>query len=181
MNSLSIFRTAAVALSLAAAAQAESFNHVGLGLKTGESTGLLGLQLSANITKDVQLNAGWGTSALTIDQTDKMQVRSIFAAAKYYYGGWYASTGYTRKEVSVETEVDGRTYSDSKAEHGIPLHIGYEFGGRTGFYTTVSAGFLTILGGGGEKLIAGTPQTNVGTTTTESGLSLGLGIGYYLF
>lgn len=165
----------------AATAQAGAFNHVGLGLKVGESTGLLGLQLSANVTKDIQLNAGWGTTLLTMDETDNFELRSYFAAAKYYYGGWYASTGYARKVASVETTVDNRTYKSAATEHGIPMHLGYEFGGRTGFYTTLSVGYLAILSGGGDKLTAGTPQTNVGTTTTESGLSLGLGIGYYLF
>lgn len=190
MNLTSIVRNAALGLALALAhgmtaapALAADFNHAGIGLKIGENTGLLGLQLSANLTPDLQINAGWGTTALAIttDESNDFTFRSLFAAAKYYYGGWYASTGYVRKAVTVETTVDGQAYSASRAEHGIPLHAGYEFGGRTGFYTTVSAGYLAVLGGGDKEVRAGTATQFAETNSAASGVSIGLGLGYYLF
>lgn len=183
-----IVRNASLGLALAlgitaTAARADTFNHAGLGLKIGENTGLFGFQASANLTRDLQVNAGWGTTSvgITLGESNDFTFRSIFAAAKYYYGGWYASTGYTRKSVTVETTVDGKEYSSSRAEHGIPLHVGYEFGGRTGFYTTLSAGYLTILGGGDKEVRAGTATQFAETNSSASGVSIGLGLGYYLF
>jgi hypothetical protein len=144
---------------------------------------LLGLQLSANLTPDIQVNAGWGTTAVAItgDGSNDFSFHSLYAAAKYYYGGWYASSGYVRKTVEVSVTSEGKEYSASRTEHGIPLHLGYEFGGRTGFYTTLSAGYLTILGKGGETVRAAGGLEAAETTSAISGLSIGLGIGYYLF
>ena len=153
-------------------------NHLGLGIKAGESSGLAGLQASYNVTRDIQVNGGYGTMGMSM-LGDNFRSESYFVAAKYYLGGWYASTGYTRKITSIELTAEGKEYSDSRSENGIPLHIGYEFGGRNGFYTTLSVGYLNVLGGGGKSFSVGTPQNNAGSTSAQSGPSLGLGLGFY--
>lgn len=165
-------------IALATASHAGSINRIGLGIKAGESTGLAGMQVSYNVTRDVQINGGYGALGMTMNDDD-YKSQSYFVAAKYYLGGWYASTGYTRKTASLELTADGKKYSNSVTENGIPLHLGYEFGGRSGFYTTLSAGYLHILGDGGRKFSAGTPQNNAGGFSAESGVSLGLGLGFY--
>lgn len=185
MNAFSSYRNSILGLAFgwaAAAAQDGNLNHVGLGLKVGESAGLVGMQLSANLSRDLQINAGWGLTVSSVSiMGSAIEESSRFAAARYYHGGWYASTGYTRKTVSVSATLDGKVYSDTRAEHGIPVHLGYEFGGRTGFYSSLSFGYLNILGGGGETILVGTDQDNTGTKSAASGVSIGLGLGYYLF
>ncbi len=162
----------------------ESFSRFGVGIKTGESAGGFGSQVSYNFSRHAQVSLGaggvspfsWSTSSFNL-RTD-----SYFAIGRYYFDHLYLSTGYSLKVTRVEMEHQGVFYNASRAVHGIPFSVGYEFGDRTGFFFAASAGGLWVPAGGGKtvKVDAG-DGTSSSMNAADSGPSLGLSLGYYLW
>lgn len=166
----------------AALAQERDFNRFGLSLKSGEAAGPMGIQLSMNFNKHFQACIGGGGTAELLVWEDRSRTDSYFAMGKAYLKHLYFETGYSLKVTKAENVVAEQARTARRAEHGIPLYVGYEFGHRRGFYFSTAAGFLYVIGGGGHVV---TPQIGAkpgeAATSAESGPSFGMSVGYYLW
>lgn len=178
---------AALLLSPARAQEERGFGRLGFGIKTGECAGPFGSQVSYNFSPHMQASAGVGgirTDILLIDFSGT-RVDSYFLLARYYFKHVYLSTGYSAKVVSTQ-DIDSSwaVHKQRMVAHGIPLHLGYEFGNRNGFFTAVSIGYIWVPVGGGRSLRKKEPSVTDGFIDVmggDSGASAGVSIGYYLF
>ncbi len=159
--------------------------RLGLSLKSGEAAGIIGSQLAFNIDESLQIDIGTGIQydGNTLSQLQRDLTTSRFVLAKYYHRHMYIAAGYAYKSTSSDLVLDsGTTFSASRGEHGIPVFLGYESGSRSGFHVFASIGYFLVPGGGGRVFKVGPPTTDSKDQerkTTTSGMSLGLGIGYY--
>lgn len=169
------------------AQEERTFGRFGFGIKTGECVGPFGSQVTFNFSPHVQAAAGVGgiqTDILLID-LNMTRVDSYFLLAKYYFKHAYLSTGYSAKVISSQ-ELDSNwvAHKSRLITNGIPLHLGYEFGNRSGFFTAVSIGYIWVPVGGGRYLRKKDPSATDGFIKImggDSGASAGVSIGYYLF
>jgi hypothetical protein len=162
------------------------FGRFGLAVKTGEAAGPMGIQLAWNPSPRFQLCAGGGGVADLLVYVNRSRTDSYFVMAKAYRKHLYIQTGYslkvTKTEYLDESGGEPRILRDSRAEHGIPMHVGYEFGHRRGFYFSTSAGYIFVPGGGGKTVgpeVEGEPGAS--SRSARSGPSLGMSVGYYLW
>lgn len=182
-----LFLLATFLLSTAGAQEERTFGRLGFGIKTGECVGPFGSQVSYNLGSHLQVAAGVGgirTDIILIDFSGT-RVDSYFLLAKYYFRHAYLSSGYSAKVISTQ-ELDSNwvVHKDRLVTNGIPLHLGYEFGNRSGFFTAVSIGYIWVPVGGGRYLRKKNLSVTDGFTKVmggDSGASAGVSIGYYLF
>lgn len=177
----------ALAFSLVAAcASAQEYGRFGLAVKSGEAAGPMGIQLAWNLSPRLQACVGGGGVADLLIYVNRSRTDSYFLMGKVYLKHLYAQTGYSLKVTKSEyldpERKDRGVLKASRAEHGIPLHIGYEFGHRRGFYFSTSAGILFVPDGGGRQVgpfVDGIPKVNA--ISAQTGPSFGMSVGYYLW
>lgn len=158
------------------------YGRFGLAVKSGAAAGPMGIQLAYNFSRHLQLCAGGGGTSEYLSLLDRSRTDSYFIMGKYYFDHLYFESGYARKTTkaeSIQGEVADRTY---RTEQAIPLHIGYEFGHRMGFYFSTTAGYFHVIGDGGVTV---SPRTDsdpeLSARSAESGFTAGLSVGYYLW
>ena len=159
------------------------FGRFGLALKAGEAAGAMGIQVTWNFTHHAQICGGVGGVA-DLDpflSGNRGRTDSYFLLAKGYWDHVYVATGYSLKKSRIEKVVTGSLYTANRSEQGIPFHIGYEFGHRSGFFYATSVGYHYVIGGGNRDVAAGTAIGTSTSRTAKSGPSLGMSIGYYLW
>lgn len=170
-----------LALISPARAQAE-YGRFGLALKTGAAAGPMGIQLSWNFSPHLQICAGGGGTSELLAVLDRSRTDSYFLMGKYYLKHVFFETGYSRKTTKAENVESEQVRKTFRTEQGIPLHIGYEFGHRRGFFFATSAGYYHVIGGGG---VVVSPRIDaspgVSARSAESGPTAGASVGYYLF
>lgn len=174
-------------LSATRAQEGPAFGRFGFGIKAGECAGYLGTQFSFNYSTRVQVAAGVGglqSGTIMID-FNRPRLESYFLLAKYYYRHVYVASGYNAIVSSTHGFDSSWVHYDSRhTAHGIPLHMGYEFGDRQGFFTAVSVGFIWVPVGGGKPLRK-EYASRFGDYTRSRGAdsqpTAGVSIGYYLF
>jgi len=173
---------AALLLGAASAASAQEFGRFGLALKSGEGAGPMGIQLAWNFSPHLQACIGGGGTAELLVWEDRSRTDSYFVMGKYYLKHLYFESGYSLKVTKAENVLGEEARTARRAEHGIPVYLGYEFGNRRGFYFSTAAGFLYVVGGGGRTV---TPQIGtsegIAATSAQSGPSFGMSVGYYLW
>lgn len=156
-----------------------SIGPIGLGLKTGESAGGFGAHIAYNFSPRWQASAGVGGASIPyVVEYGDVRTDSYFLIGKYYLRHLYFAAGYSHKRTRVE-HLEGTLYRNAASVHGIPLHLGYEFGKREGFFFSTSIGFLYIPVGGGRRILSGPSLLYNHTTTARSGPSVGVSLGYY--
>jgi hypothetical protein len=175
--------TAPVAEATPPVAESREYGRFGLSLKSGEAAGAMGIQFAWNFNCHVQVCAGAGGVA-DLDPFltgDRGRTDSYFLLGKAYWDHAYLATGYSLKVSRFEKTLSGEVLTASRAENGIPLHVGYEFGHRSGFYFSTSIGYLYVLGGGQRDVAQGTAAEPSKSRTAKSGPSAGVAVGYYLW
>lgn len=181
--------TVILLLAAAACARGQEFGRFGLALKSGAAAGPMGIQLAWNLSPHYQLCAGGGgtsdilylfnrgRTASSFKRTD-----SYFFLGKYYLEHVFFETGYALKVTQSETLEAERVHRSSLIRHAIPMHVGYEFGHRRGFYFASSVGYFYVVG---EKGVEVQPDLDVGSLTGAvsggSGPTVGISVGYYLY
>ncbi|GEM_PF-2704444 len=161
----------------------------GLSLKAGEGAGLLGIAVMYNLHPELQLQggAGWSVPPPTGLQLPTQFDRSTtdysgFALVRKYEGPYFFDTGLNLKISTVAVTDVNTAASSSGWAVGIPVHFGMEVGPRQSVFGTISVGYLLMLTEGGELLTARTPSgAYAHGHTVDSGLSLGLALGMYVF
>lgn len=168
--------------ALLLAPRAQEFGRFGLSLKSGEGAGAMGIQLAWNYDRHFQLCAGGGGTAEILAWEDHSRTDSYFIMGKTYLDHLYFESGYALKVTKAENVLGDKVRRVSRAEHGIPFYLGYEFGHRRGFYFSTAAGWLWVAGGGG-KVVSPDIDAKKGSSATsaESGPSFGMSVGYYLW
>jgi predicted porin len=166
----------------ASAVHAQEYGRFGLGLKTGAAAGPMGIQLAWNYNRHLQLCAGGGGTSELLAVLDRSRTDSYFLMGKYYLDHLYFETGYARKTTKAEQVQSEKARMTFRTEHAIPMHIGYEFGHRRGFYFSTTAGYFYVIGEGG-VLVSPRIDAEPGKTakSAESGFTAGLSVGYYLW
>jgi hypothetical protein len=170
------------ALLLSAVPPASASGDLGLSLKTGEGGGGIGAQLAYNFTPHWQAALGVGGAGipyLIILDMDNTRTDSYSLLGKYYWKHVYLSTGYSLKRTRVYKKESGIVHRASAASHGIPLHLGYEFGNRKGFYFSASAGLFYVFRNGGAKVMGPGEEAWSDARTVDTGAGLGFTLGYY--
>jgi hypothetical protein len=152
-----------------------------------QAAGPMGVQLSWNITRHLQFCAGGGGTSDLLAALDRSRTDSYFLMGKYYLDHVFLETGYALKSTkaeNVEVEMAGaeRAVSVSRTEQAIPIHLGYEFGHRRGFYFATSVGYFYVIGGG-DVVVSTRTAADPGksATSAKSGPTVGLSVGYYLW
>lgn len=163
--------------------KARDFGRFGLALKSGEAAGILGIQLAWNFSWQAQLCLGTGgvTDLNFYLLGDRGRTDSYYLLGKVFWDHVYLATGYSLKISKVERTFGLVVHTASKSEQGIPLHLGYEFGHRSGFFFATSVGYLFIFGGGNRDVAAGTAIGPTKSRTAKSDPSLGMSVGYYMW
>jgi hypothetical protein len=162
--------------------QAQEYGRFGLGLKTGAAAGPMGVQLAWNFSPHIQAACGGGGTSDLLAALDRSRTDSYFLLGKYYLQHVFFESGYAVKTTKAENVQSEKVRSVSRTEQAIPLHVGYEFGHRRGFYFATSVGYFFVIGGGGVVVsprIDASPGKSA--TSAESGLTAGLAVGYYLW
>lgn len=170
-------------LAAAPSPRAQSdFGRVGLALKSGAAAGPMGIQLSWNFSPHLQASIGGGGTSELLAVLDRSRTDSYFLLGKYYLKHLYLETGYSLKTTKAENVVSEQVRMASRTEQGIPIHLGYEFGHRRGFFFATAMGYHYVIGGGG-VVVSPRIDANPGksATSAESGLTAGVSVGYYLF
>jgi hypothetical protein len=181
---LAILLLAAAPFSAAYASAGDDrpFGRFGLALKTGAAAGPMGVQLAWNINRHIQLCAGGGGTADYLSLLDRSRTDSYFAMGKYYLDHLYFETGYARKTTKAEFINGDDAQSTYRTEQAVPVHVGYEFGHRQGFYFSTSAGYFYVIGDGG---VIVSPRNDADGSSSarsaKSGFTAGLSVGYYLW
>lgn len=153
---------------------------MGLALKAGEGGGAIGTQVAWNLSPHWQAALGVGGAGVPyIIDVGSERTDSYYLLGKYYLKHVYFAAGYSLKHSRVYATVDGIVYRESAASHGIPLHLGYEFGNRQGFFFAASAGYLYVFRNGGERVMGPGEESWSNARTEDSGPSLGFTLGYY--
>jgi Caspase domain len=156
----------------------------GLSYKVGESAGLLGISLLHNIQPELQLQfgAGFPSSMLELPIDSQSVNNTAFLLIRKYQGVYFFDTGLNIRTASLEISDASGTVSKTKWDLGIPVHFGIEIGPRRSVFGTLSIGYLWMVTGGGHPVYLRTPAGKSSLAhTTESGLSLGIAMGMYLF
>jgi hypothetical protein len=158
------------------------FGSVGLALKSGAAAGPMGIQLSWNFSPHLQASIGGGGTSELLAVLDRSRTDSYFLLAKYYLKHLYLETGYSLKTTKAENVESEKVRMASRTEQGIPVHVGYEFGHRRGFFFATAVGYHHVIGGGG-VVVSPRIDANPGksATSAESGFTAGASVGYYLF
>ena len=154
----------------------------GLSLKSGEAGGAFGIQVAWNFNRHLQFCSGTGgiSDWNTYLFSDRTRTDSYYLMGKMYLDHLYFATGYSLKVSRVELSDPISVSTYSRSEHGIPIHVGYEFGHRNGFFFSTSVGYLALFGGGNRNVVTGSKAFTSNVRTSESGPSLGMAVGYYL-
>ncbi|HKP96928.1 MAG TPA: hypothetical protein VJ385_14340 [Fibrobacteria bacterium] len=187
-------RTALLALLLSAAgspARAQDYyGRMGVALKSGAAAGPMGIQLAWNFSPHWQICAGGGgtSDVLTLLDRDRpgnsfSRTDSYFTMGKYYLDHVFFETGYALKVAKSESVQSERARVASRVQHAVPMHIGYEFGHRRGFYFASSVGYFLGVGGrsGGLGFPGADMASLTGYASADSGPTVGLSVGYYLY
>jgi hypothetical protein len=177
-----ILRRAALLLGAAflASAPAREIGHLGLAVKSGESSGGFGAQAAYNFDPHWQALMGVGGASIPyILEYGNARTDSYFLMGKYYFRHLFLASGYSHKRSRVDRAIDGEVYSDAASAHGVPLHFGYEFGKRRGFFFSTSVGLLYVFRGADREVSAGVDSTWTRIRTAATGPSVGLTLGYY--
>ncbi len=159
----------------------------GLSLKIGESAGLLGLAMLYNLGPELQFNGGGGFSTSDSYQDSSIQTGTeiggnFFGLIRQYDGPYFVDAGLNLKTNYLSVSDSSGSGSDYGWEMGIPVHVGIELGPRQSFFASLSLGYLWVFTGGGDVVKARTPAGKIGyERTVESGMSLGIAVGMYLF
>lgn len=166
----------------AAGGEEREYGRFGLAVKTGAAAGPMGIQLAYNFSRRLQLCAGGGGTSEFLSLLDRSRTDSYFIMGKYYFKHVFFESGYARKTTraeSIEGENAERRYI---TEQAIPLHVGYEFGHRLGFYFSTTAGYFHVIGDGGVLVSPrSNPDPKLSVRSAESGFTAGLSVGYYLW
>lgn len=170
-----------LALAFAAAAPAQEFGRYGLSLKMGECAGAFGIHAAYNIDRHYQVAAGVGGTGLPLflAQFGDARTDSYFLLGRAYLKHLYFSTGYSVKRSRVTMGIDGTVFEETATAHGIPFHLGYEFGRRRGFFFSTSVGFLYVFKNAGKTVKIEQPRGTATTQTAQSSPSVGMSLGYY--
>lgn len=165
----------------ATAARAQDFGRYGLSLKMGECAGAFGIHAAYNLDRHWQLAAGVGGTGLPLflAQFGDARTDSYFVLGRAYLKHLYFSTGYSVKRSRVTMGIDGAVFEESATAHGIPFHLGYEFGRRRGFFFSTSVGFLYVFKNAGKTVKIEQPRGTAITETAQSSPSVGMSLGYY--
>jgi hypothetical protein len=151
----------------------------------GEGTGGIGLALIHNLRPELQAQVGGsylggydGSFAWARD----FRIGSYYGLLRKYEGVYFIDGGLNLKSTEISLKENGKTYSETGWEAGIPVHLGIELGPRRSVFATLSLGYLWVFTGGGDVLEVRTPSgVPRHTRTDDSGLSFGLALGMYLF
>lgn len=177
-----ILRRAALLLGAAflACAPAREIGPLGLAIKTGEASGGFGAQAAYNFDPHWQVLIGVGGASIPyLLEFGNARTDSRFLMGKYYFHHIFLASGYSHKRSRVDRAIQGRVYRNAASAHGVPLHVGYEFGRRRGFFFSTSVGLLYVFRGADRELRAGTDSTWSHIRTAATGPSVGLTLGYY--
>jgi hypothetical protein len=180
---------AAVLLLAAASGRAQEYGRFGLALKSGAAAGPMGIQLALNLSPHYQLCAGGGCTSDILYLFDRgrtgtsfKRTDSYFFMGKYYLEHVFFEMGYGLKVTKSENIQSDQVRRSSLIRHAIPMHVGYEFGHRRGFYFASSIGYFYVVG---EKGVEVQPDLDVGSLTgavsAGSGPTVGISVGYYLY
>jgi hypothetical protein len=173
----------------AAALEEPDFGRIGLALKSGAAAGAMGIQIAWNFTPHLQLCAGGGGTSDFFSLFDRnrtgnsfSRTDSYFMMGKVYLDHVFFESGYALKVVQAETIVSERVRRAFRFQSAIPMHVGYEFGHRRGFYFATSAGYFLGVGGrAGFSLPGADIRQLTGYASADSGPTVGLSVGYYLY
>jgi hypothetical protein len=173
-------RLAVALIAAACSAWAQEYGRFGLAIKSGAAAGPMGIQLAWNLSRSVQLCAGGGGTSDPFAIHDRHRTDSYFMMGKYYLDHIFFETGYAVKVIRSEAIQAEKVDQHSRMQPAIPMHVGYEFGHRRGFYFATSVGYFYAIGGG-----YALPSFDVSTLTSvekaDSGPTVGLTVGYYLW
>ncbi|MEO7776597.1 MAG: hypothetical protein ABIY63_03640 [Fibrobacteria bacterium] len=162
--------------------RAQEYGRFGLGLKTGAAAGPMGVQIAWNFSPHFQVSGGGGGTSDLLAVLDRSRTDSYFLLGKYYLQHVFFEGGYALKTTKAENVQSEKVRSVSRTEQAIPMHVGYEFGHRRGFYFATSIGYFLVIGGGG---VVVSPRIDASAgksaTSAESGPTAGLSVGYYLW
>jgi hypothetical protein len=157
-----------------------SHGDLGLSLKAGESGGGFGTQLSYNFDAHWQAAVGVGGAGIPyLIEFGSTRTDSYYLMGKYYLRHLYFATGYCLKRTRVVVSSGGEIHTGAASAHGIPLHLGYEFGNRKGFYFAASAGLLYVFRNGDRKVMGPEQAAWSDARTAATGPSVGFTLGYY--
>jgi hypothetical protein len=173
--------TLAALLVATAGAQEREYGRFGLAIKSGAAAGPMGIQLAYNFSRHLQICIGGGGTTDLLSIIDRSRTDSYFAMGKYFFDHVFFETGYARKTTKAEYLQGESAESTYRTEQAIPLHIGYEFGHRLGFYFAATAGYFYVLGKGGVEVSPRGAADPGKTKSAESGPTVGLSVGYYLW
>lgn len=180
-----MFRRAALASLLVLAGGLRSprsagIGDLGLSLKAGESGGGFGTQLAYNLNPSWQAALGVGGASIPyFIEFGNTRTDSYYLMGKYYLHHLYFATGYSLKHTRVVVASGGDVHRGSASAHGIPLHIGYEFGSRSGFFFATSIGMLYVFRNGEEQVLKDGEEAWSDARTVATGPSVGFTLGYY--
>lgn len=159
---------------------AREVGRLGLAVKSGEGSGGFGAQAAYNFDSHWQALVGVGGASIPyILEYGNARTDSYFLMGKYFFRHLYLATGYSHKRSRADRAILGRVYRDAASAHGLPLHVGYEFGHRRGFFFSTSVGLLYVFRGADREVRAGTDTTWTTIRTAATGPSVGLTLGYY--
>lgn len=165
---------------LSALTSASASGNIGLSLKSGEGGGSIGAQLAYNFNSHWQAAFGVGGAGIPyFVELGKVRTDSYSLIGKYYLKHVYLSTGYSLKHTRVREYAADTFHRASAFSHGIPLHLGYEFGNRKGFFFSASAGLLYVFRNGGERVMGPEKEAWSDARTVDTGAGLGFTLGYY--
>ena len=162
--------------------QEREYGRFGLAVKSGAAAGPMGIQLAWNLSRHFQLCAGGGGTTELLSILDRSRTDSYFVLGKYYLDHLFFESGFARKTTKAELIQGEEAHLAYRTEQAIPFQIGYEFGHRMGFYFSTTAGYFYVLGGGGKRAIpSNDPKPESAPRSAESGPTIGLSVGYYLW
>jgi hypothetical protein len=169
--------------------EAPDFGRIGVALKSGAAAGAMGIQLAWNFSPHIQLCAGGGGTSDFFSLFDRnrtgnsfSRTDSYFMMGKYYLKHVFFESGYALKVVQSENIVSESVHRKFRFQSAIPMHVGYEFGHRRGFYFATSAGYFLGIGGrAGFSLPGADLRDLTGYASADSGPTVGLSVGYYLY
>jgi hypothetical protein len=166
--------------ALLTAPSAQEFGRLGLAVKSGESSGGFGAQFAYNFDPHWQAVVGVGGASIPyILEFGNARTDSHFLMGKYFFRHLFLASGYSHKRSRADRAIGGRVYRDAASAHGLPFHVGYEFGNRKGFFFSTSVGLLYVFQGGDREVRAGADSLWTTIRTAATGPSVGLTLGYY--
>ena len=153
----------------------EKPNRFGLGVNLGEPFGTMGLALSWNFSKRLQLQFSQG-KWYSLDGGTKKVWTSNQILIRHYWRQVYVDMGVLQRWGSLFPRLKDTGSSVTGRNWGLPLHAGFEYGNRTSFFLGASLGVEWMPWGEGILSSRGQTMTIPGNRVT-----IGVHFGSYMF